>query len=142
MQIIHFTPIEALLGGALIGLGAAVLLLTNGKLMGASGILKNTIMNPKQSQWRWLFLISMLVTAIMLQKINPAVSYIPALEKNHLQIMIFSILVGLGASIGSGCTSGHGICGLPRLSIRSLVAVLLFMTSAFVTANLLGVLNV
>jgi len=116
---------NALLGGVLIGGGVSVLLLLNGRVAGVSGILDRLIVGAiGQQGWRLLFLIGLLLPALIFglgrAELNPSV----------LWLVVSGSLVGLGTRVGSGCTSGHGVCGLANLSRRSLVATVLFMTTA------------
>jgi uncharacterized membrane protein YedE/YeeE len=120
--------LRAIAGGMLIGAGAATLLLLNGRVAGVSGILGNVIRNAAGEQgWRLGFLIGLLIPALIL-------GTGPALLPHHWAWAIVSGLrVGAGTQVGSGCTSGHGVCGLANLSTRSLVATVVFMTAAVVT---------
>jgi len=120
--------LRAIAGGMLIGAGAATLLLLNGRVAGVSGILGNVIREAVGEQaWRVGFLAGLLVPALIL-------GTGPALLPHHWAWATTSgLLVGAGTQIGSGCTSGHGVCGLANLSTRSLVATLAFMTSAVLT---------
>jgi uncharacterized membrane protein YedE/YeeE len=120
--------LRAIAGGMLIGAGAATLLLLNGRLAGVSGLLGNVIRAAAGEQgWRLGFLLGLLIPAFFL-------GTGPALLPHHWAWAIASgLLVGAGTQIGSGCTSGHGVCGLANLSTRSLVATVVFMTAAVVT---------
>lgn len=131
-------PIEALAGGALIGTAAAGLLLVNGRIAGISGILARAV-RPGAAPWQWAFVAGLLVAglAARLWGVEPA----PAFALQSVPMLIAAgLIVGIGTRIGSGCTSGHGVCGLANLSPRSLVATLVFMTIAaatvFVTRHL------
>jgi uncharacterized protein len=128
----NFTPYSALIGGALIGLAAALLLLFNGRVAGVSGIASG-ILPPWRDDigWRLCFLVG-LVIAPMLYKLSGGVVNIQI--KASMPVMTLAgLLVGYGTSLGSGCTSGHGVCGLARLSARSAVATLIFMLTAAIT---------
>lgn len=149
-----FSPLSGLVGGSLIGLSAATLLLGNGDILGCSGIVSSAVLNPLQalsskSKWKLVFLSSFLVTsslynnfamesdeyyALELAKIQPS-SNIPFVS--DLGYAISGFLVGFGTRLGNGCTSGHGICGLARLSKRSFAAVMTFMATGIATASLL-----
>jgi len=145
MNIINFTPLPALAGGALIGLAAALLLLTKGRIAGISGI-AGGVFFPESSDdraWRLVFLLGLILGGLIYQWSNLGVGV------EHIQAVVDTpflvaggLLVGIGTQIGTGCTSGHGICGLARRSPRSLVATLCFMGSAlvtvFITRHLLG----
>lgn len=129
----NFTPYSATAGGALIGLGAALLLLLNGRIAGISGIVSGTLSRPAgDTQWRLLFIAGLVlgVGAIvwtMPLPFTPRTGFSPAI------LVLAGLLVGFGSRLGSGCTSGHGVCGLARFSPRSLVATLTFMTTGIAT---------
>ena len=129
----NFTPYSALAGGILIGLSAALLLLFNGRRAGVSGILGG-LLSPWCSDfgWRFCFIIGLLIGPLLVSRMDWISINI---QVNHsLPIMaIAGLLVGYGTSLANGCTSGHGICGLARLSMRSLVATLTFMITGGVT---------
>ncbi len=130
-----FTPWSALSGGVLIGLAAAGFVLLNGRIAGISGILGGLLAAPGSDRtWRIAFLAGMLITPL----IAWALFGLPAIEINAgLPIIIVAgLLVGIGTRYGSGCTSGHGVCGLSRLSPRSMVATTAFMTAGFITVYL------
>lgn len=125
----HFTPWYSLLGGILIGGSAALLVLLNGRIAGISGILGGLLV-PRRSEiaWRIAFVAGLLAAAMVFL---PPSS--PRIEAGPGTLAIAGLLVGLGTCFGSGCTSGHGVCGLSRLSPRSLVATLAFMLAGFAT---------
>jgi uncharacterized membrane protein YedE/YeeE len=130
-----FTPWSALSGGVLIGLAAAGFVLLNGRIAGISGILGGLLAAPGSDRtWRIAFLAGMLITPL----IAWALFGMPAIEINTgLPIIIVAgLLVGIGTRYGSGCTSGHGVCGLSRLSPRSMVATIAFMAAGFITVYL------
>ncbi|SIQ24518.1 YeeE/YedE family protein [Marinobacterium stanieri] len=136
MTIINFTPGPALLGGALIGLAAAFLLLAKGRVAGISGI-AGGIIYPESKEdigWRLVFLIGLVLGGFIYQAsgFGAGVEHIEAIVSTPM-LIVGGLLVGIGTQIGTGCTSGHGICGLARRSPRSLVATLCFMGSAIVT---------
>jgi hypothetical protein len=127
-----FTPWSALLGGGLIGLAAAILLLGNGRIAGISGIvggLLNT--SGRQESWRWAFVLGLLLAPWL----YALFATFPTITISHNPLLLIGagLLVGVGTRYGSGCTSGHGVCGLSRFSLRSLVATLSFMAMGFVT---------
>lgn len=130
----HFTPGSALAGGILLGLAAAALVLGNGRVLGISGILGGLLV-PRRSDasWRVFFLMGLLLAPFTLSLLLPTLIQTPRIEAGNAAIVVAGLLVGLGTRYGSGCTSGHGVCGLSRLSPRSLVATLAFMASGFVT---------
>ena len=129
-----FTPLASLAGGAMIGVAALLLMLTHGRVMGVSGILGGLVLPAGKSDiaWRLLFVIGVLAGPFALMALTGApVDRAPVASGFILPIAGF--LVGLGTAIGAGCTSGHGICGLARLSVRSAVAVGMFMATAVIT---------
>jgi uncharacterized membrane protein YedE/YeeE len=137
----NFTPYSALAGGALIGLAAVALMLFHGRIAGISGIVGG-VLAPRTGDvaWRLAFLAGMLGGAAALG----AAGHVPVLQGRPglAVVALAGLLVGYGTRLGSGCTSGHGVCGLARLSPRSLVATLVFMASAaavvFVTRHVVG----
>ncbi len=128
----HFTPWTALAGGILLGIASAAFILVNGRVLGISGILGGLLM-PKRSDasWRVFFLLGLLLAPATLSLLAPGLISAPRIEADHIAIVAAGLLVGLGTRYGSGCTSGHGVCGLSRLSPRSLVATLAFMAAGF-----------
>src|SRR5258706_7986316 len=136
----NFTPISALAGGAMIGLASVWLLAANGRIAGVSGILHG-IFVPPEAEWRAWFISGLLAAGLLWQGVMGPV---PVREGFPLAwAALGGLLVGFGTRMGGGCTSGHGVCGLGRLSARSLVAVLVFMATGmlatYVTRHLLGV---
>lgn len=132
----HFTPWTALAGGALLGLASALFILLNGRILGISGILGG-LLRPRAGDigWRLAFVLGMLVApAIYLLLAGPMQ---PRIDASWFMVILAGLLVGVGTRYGSGCTSGHGICGLSRMSPRSLVATATFMAAGFVTVFLL-----
>ncbi|PLW84008.1 YeeE/YedE [Kineobactrum sediminis] len=137
----EFTPWHSLAGGLLIGLAASVLLLANGKIAGISGILGNILQRSGAEPWRLAFvaglLLSPLVLLPVLSQLQPSALVTPQFSiADLLRLLAGGFLVGLGTRMANGCTSGHGVCGLARLSPRSLAAVLTFMLAGFVTVFL------
>ena len=135
---LHYTPGSALTGGLMLGIGASLLLLFSGRIAGISGILAYVI-KPKHlfnqdAAWHALFLIGLISAGTIYQLIT-ALPPTSILASNNTLIMA-GLLVGFGSRMGSGCTSGHGICGLSRLSLRSMAATVSFMTAGFVTTYL------
>lgn len=129
-----FTPLASLGGGIAIGVGAVLLMLGIGKIMGATGVISGIVFaeNRQEVAWRIAMVVGMILSPGLIFLVSGAM---PAVEVSASPAMIIvgGVLVGLGASFGSGCTSGHGICGLSRLSTRSLVAVPTFMFTTAVT---------
>ena len=128
----HFTPWSALAGGALIGLAAALFLLLNGRIAGISGVLGG-LFKPVSGDiaWRVAFVLG-LVGAPLVYGLF-AVLPTPQIQASNAALVAAGLLVGVGTRYGSGCTSGHGVCGLSRLSPRSLVATACFMGTGFAT---------
>ena len=134
MQIdwLSFTPIPSLLGGMILGLATSLYALLHGRILGISGIISG-LLHPQASDLAWRFtLVLGLVSAPFLAMFF-GVFPIVKIDSSWLAIVIAGLLVGFGSQYGSGCTSGHGICGLSRLSPRSLAATLAFMCAGFVT---------
>ncbi|MGA3064885.1 MAG: YeeE/YedE family protein [Methylocystis sp.] len=128
----HFTPWTSLAGGVTLGFAAALLLLLVGRTLGISGIVDGALTaRDREFGWRATFLLGLLAAPTALRLI--AAPTPPTIETPWAQLTIAGVLVGFGTRLGSGCTSGHGICGLSRLSPRSLVATLTFMFAGFVT---------
>ena len=135
----HFTPWTSLAGGVLLGIAAALFILVNGCILGISGIVGGLMQRaPGDAGWRIAFLLGMLAAPATFLLFAPA-GFLPAprIEAGFGTVVIAGLLVGFGTQYGSGCTSGHGVCGLSRLSPRSLVATLAFMAMGFVTVFLL-----
>jgi hypothetical protein len=124
-----------LLGGLLLGAAALLLLALRGRIAGISGIVGGLVARSDDRAWRLAFVLGLWTGGLVLLRVLP--SAIPhTLPAGRTALLVGGLLVGLGAGLGDGCTSGHGVCGLGRRSPRSLVAVLVFMTVAVVTANL------
>jgi uncharacterized membrane protein YedE/YeeE len=131
----------ATLGGGLIGLAASWLLLAKGRTAGISGIVGGLLGAwNTDSTWRLSFLLGLLAGGGLLMATLPEAIVAPA-GRALVAMAVAGTLVGYGTRLGSGCTSGHGVCGLTRFSLRSLVATLTFMGSGFVTATLLGLIG-
>lgn len=128
-----FTPVSAALGGLMIGIAVAVLLLFNGRIAGISGIFAN--MFTKQSGWRIAF-IAGLAGALWVYRLFAGQPDV-VIAADYPLLIVAGLLVGFGTRLGNGCTSGHGICGMARLSKRSFAAVAVFMVSAFLTVWLM-----
>ncbi|WP_298934416.1 YeeE/YedE thiosulfate transporter family protein [uncultured Ruegeria sp.] len=129
-----FTPFTSLSGGLLIGFGAVLLMLGLGRIMGATGIMSGLVFaeNTAEFSWRAVLAAGMILAPGLIYAVTGTM---PAIDVpiSPLMIVIGGVIVGLGASLGSGCTSGHGVCGLSRMSVRSLVAVPTFMVTAAIT---------
>lgn len=130
----HFTPYSAAIGGALIGLSIALLWASNGRIGGISGILGTLLaLTPRQElDWRAAFLAGLIIAPPLYRAIGGALPEI-SLAAAPATLVIGGLLVGFGTRLGGGCTSGHGVCGMARLSPRSLTATVLFMSAGFAT---------
>lgn len=139
IDIVHFTPGLSFSGGLLIGLAAIGLALFCGRIAGISGILGSVIARHSPDRlWRVAFLAGLVIAPLV-------VGFFTTLPPVHIEaswpvILVAGLLVGVGTRLGSGCTSGHGVCGLSRLSLRSLAATVTFMAAGFATATLFGYL--
>lgn len=129
----NFTPVSALIGGMLLGISTAMLLFFNGRIAGISGIASGLFV-PNKSDWQWrvVFILGMAISGLIYQIILGNIS-VATIVTDRSTLLIAGLLVGVGATLGSGCTSGHGICGIARFSPRSIVATLIFMSTAMVT---------
>ena len=138
----NFTPLSAAIGGALIGLSAVLLMLLTGRIAGISGIFGG-LLNPDSADkgWRIAFIAGLILAPLLAAGIGHAMPT-PQLPSSWTVIIAAGLLVGFGARLGGGCTSGHGICGVARLSVRSIAATAIFMLAAIatvaITHHLLG----
>ena len=133
---LHFTPWPALAGGALIGLAAALFVLFNGRIAGISGLLGSLLVRGGEGRGeKALFLLGVLLAPLLWQ----VFAALPVIEfqGGWLSLLLAGLLVGVGTRYGAGCTRGHGVCGISRLSPRSLVATLAFMASGFASVYVL-----
>lgn len=132
----NFTPVSALAGGVLIGLGAAVLLILNGRLAGVSGIV-GTLLRPsgEETGWRIAFIAGLIAGPLAYRLIAGGIPPI-TIDAPWPILVAGGLLVGFGTNLGSGCTSGHGVCGMARLSPRSVAATVTFMLCAMITVYL------
>lgn len=128
-----FTPIGATLGGVMIGASAALFLLLNGRIAGISGILGGLLAPPsRETSWRVAFLSGLILAPLAYAGAGGSLPPV-TVDASHPVLALAGLLVGFGARLGSGCTSGHGVCGIGRGSPRSLVATVTFMTVAILT---------
>lgn len=129
--------LHALLGGALIGLASAALLLTHGRIAGISGV-TGSLLQPttRDRHWRYAFLAGLVASGVIASIVAP--SAIGGSVRSLPAVIVAGALVGFGTRLGSGCTSGHGICGLSRLSARSIVAVVTFIATGAITTFVAG----
>ena len=129
---VNFTPWSALAGGALIGLAAALFIMLNGRIAGISGLLASLLERKAEGRGeKALFLLGILLAPLLWLMAGewPQMEF----QTNWLGLLIAGVLVGVGTRYGAGCTSGHGVCGISRLSARSIVATLAFMAAGFAT---------
>ena len=135
-MIENFTPLSGLVGGVLIGLAAAMLLLLNGRLSGISGIVGG-MMAPKTSDvgWRAAFIVGLLLGPFIYILVTGG-ALLLEMQASVPVLVVAGLLVGFGTRLGSGCTSGHGVCGIARLSKRSIVATAVFFAVAMLTVFL------
>jgi uncharacterized membrane protein YedE/YeeE len=136
----NFTPWSALLGGALIGLSASLLLIANGRIAGISGVIGG-LLSPVRGDvaWRALFVIGLIGAGLAAAQLSPAA--IGASPRPMWLLALAGLLVGVGTRLGNGCTSGHGVCGISRLSPRSLVATVSFIAAGMLAVALVGALG-
>jgi len=136
----EFTPLSALLGGVLLGFSSLLFLLLNGRIAGISSIVSGSFKSLSNApQWRWIFLLGLILSPLALVLFDYQSS--TSIEITWPMILIGGFLVGFGSYLGSGCTSGHGICGIGRLSPRSIISTCIFMLVAiavvFISKHLL-----
>ncbi len=134
--MIEFSWMTALIGGTLIGVSATLLLAFNGRIAGISGIVNGALRWGEEGIWRGLFLLGLILGGVIYE-FGLAAQPTPQYEFAPGLMIAAGFLVGFGTRLGNGCTSGHGVCGLGRLSFRSLVAVITFLGTGFVTVFLL-----
>ena len=131
-----FTPYASLFGGVLIGISAAMLVLLNGRVAGVSGIVGSLLRpTPGDVAWRVAFIVGLLSATILATIVGrpPTIT----VSAGYPLLVVAGLLVGFGTRLGGGCTSGHGVCGISRFSMRSVVATLVFMVAGFVAVYLL-----
>ena len=129
----NFTLLNSLIGGILIGIAAVIVFIVNGRIMGISGIIGNLITHKETDQisWRIIFILGVLIGPLFFIILFKEIK--SEMVANTTLLIISGFLVSLGTSLGNGCTSGHGICGLSRFSIRSMVATFIFVISGMIT---------
>ena len=127
----NFTPLSAAIGGALIGLAATLLMLTAGRIAGVSGIVGGLIGGAADKSWRATFVAGLILAPLAANLTGFALSA-PQMPVSWIVIIVAGLLVGFGSRLGGGCTSGHGVCGVARLSPRSIAATMIFMGTAMV----------
>lgn len=130
----EFTPISSLAGGSLIGISAVLLMLVLGRIMGATGILAGAIFPQSLQDWSWRVAVLFgMFSGPGLYRLLSGSAPVIDIPVSLPMIIVGGLIVGIGVTLGSGCTSGHGVCGLARLSRRSIVAVVVFMVSTAIT---------
>ncbi len=134
MNMTEFTPYAGAIGGGLIGLAAVILMATAGRIMGATGIFRGllTISFDEAFRWRLVFIVGLLIGTAWTGLMTGAAHNISFVSNSYL-IIIGGVLVGAGTTLSNGCTSGHGICGISRFSMRSVLATCVFMFVAIIT---------
>jgi len=139
MNVVNFTPLSALVGGLLIGLSVALFFILNGRMIGISGIASNFLVSKKNRIENFLFLVGLMLgpliyNLISSKEINMSIS------NSLILLIIGGSLVGFGTRLSSGCTSGHGISGISRFSLRSIIATITFMIVGIITVLITGTL--
>ncbi|MBL7543166.1 MAG: YeeE/YedE family protein [Bdellovibrionaceae bacterium] len=130
------SPLTPLIGGSLIGLAVTIMLLFNGRVTGLSGIIAATLSRPnKDNVWRTMVVLGMLIGGLVMYKTSPEL-FLNSSDRGLITIVVAGLLVGYGTVMGSGCTSGHAICGLSRFSLRSLAATITFMFFGFLAVQI------
>ena len=132
-----FDPILALLGGALIGLASVLLMMLTGRIAGISGILGGCLtLAAGDKVWRFAFILGLILAPVLSDVLGYPLPT-PQMPASWVMIVMAGLLVGFGARLGGGCTSGHGVCGIARISTRSIVATAIFMASAIVVVSIM-----
>lgn len=131
----NFTPMSALVGGSLIGLGAWILFAFSGRIAGISGIASSALFNRQGRAWRLAFMLGIVIAPLLVTALTNISFSTP---QPGWRVIVAGLLVGMGTGLGSGCTSGHGVCGVSRLSHRSIVATAVFMLSGILVATFLN----
>ena len=139
MNIVNFTPYSALTGGIIIGFAVAIFFYFNGRLVGISGIASNALTEERNKLDNILFLIGLIIGPIIYTLFNQEQINI-SISNSYLLLMFAGLLVGIGTRISGGCTSGHGISGIGRFSVRSIIATITFMIVGIITVYLKNIL--
>ena len=139
MNIVNFTPYSALTGGIIIGFAVAIFFYFNGRLVGISGIASNALTEERNRLDNILFLIGLIIGPIIYTLFNQEQISI-SISSSYLLLIFAGLLVGIGTRISGGCTSGHGISGIGRFSVRSIVATITFMIVGIITVYLKNIL--
>ena len=139
MNIVNFTPVSALTGGLLIGLSVALFFILNGRMIGISGIASNFLISKNNRIENFLFLFGLILGPLIYSLISGQ-EVIISISSSLILLIIAGALVGFGTRLSSGCTSGHGISGISRFSLRSIIATITFMLIGILTVLITGVL--
>ena len=140
IDFVNFTPIPALIGGIVIGLAVVLFFYSTGRLAGVSGIANNALTKNTNRATNLLFLVGLISGPIFYQLfISSDIPYL--INNNTLILIIGGLLVGIGTQIGMGCTSGHGVCGISRFSVRSIIATISFIFSGAIVVYLMNILG-
>ena len=139
MNIVNFTPISALTGGLLIGLSVALFFILNGRMIGISGIASNLLVSKNNRIDNFLFLIGLILGPLIYNLVSGKEINI-SISSSLILLIIGGSLVGFGTRLSSGCTSGHGISGISRFSLRSIIATITFMLVGILTVLITGIL--
>ena len=131
MNIVEFSPVVALIGGGAIGLSAVAMMLTLGRIAGISGIFASLLKPVSALAWQWAFIAGLFISGSAYHWLYRPISI--EIESNTVVLIMAGLLVGFGTRLGSGCTSGHGVCGISRLSPRSIVATVVFIGTGMAT---------
>lgn len=134
----NFTPYSAFFGGTLIGISASMLMLLNGRIAGISGIIKGLLTEPsvRDIYWRIAFLVGLVLGGFGYSMLFPIQIMLPE-GINLPTLIIGGLIVGFGTALGSGCTSGHGVCGMSRFSMRSIIATITFLSTGMLTVYII-----
>ena len=139
MNIVNFTPMTALSGGFLIGLSVALFFILNGRMIGISGIASNLLISKDNRMQNFLFLLGLILGPLIYNQITGREIHI-SISNSLMLLILGGILVGFGTKLSSGCTSGHGISGISRFSLRSIIATVTFMIVGILTVLITGIL--
>jgi len=139
MNIVNFTPVSALIGGLLIGLSVALFFILNGRMIGISGIASNFLVSKNNRVDNFLFLVGLILGPLIYSYITGKEINI-SISSSLILLIIGGALVGFGTRLSSGCTSGHGISGISRFSLRSIIATITFMVVGILTVLITGIL--
>ena len=139
MNIINFTPVSALTGGLLIGLSVALFFILNGRMIGISGIASNFLVSKNNRIENFLFLVGLILGPLIYNLISGKEINI-SISNSLILLIIAGAMVGFGTRLSSGCTSGHGISGISRFSLRSIIATITFMIVGILTVLITGIL--